>query len=119
MALDQRLVRLLSSVIERAGDYALARLELGIRLPKLELPPVLPRLADASEATLRGDWARLQTGLEEIGAFVNRIDGDRGTTARTDPAFLWLRRTYRELDQYARALQWVLTVTERTSDEPE
>jgi len=117
--LDQRLVRLLSSLIEKEGEYALARLELGMRAPEVRLPPVLPRLADASETTLRTQWGEFEARLEEIAGFVKRNAADRRNPLRSDPAFRWLRSTYRELDQYARALRWVLTVTERSTDEPE
>jgi hypothetical protein len=115
--LDQRVVRLLASVIERGGDYALARLELAMRVPEIPLPPTLPRLDDASEASLRRQWTAVERRLEEIGDFVQRIEGERRSAVRDDPAFRWIARTFRELDQYARALRWVLTVTERTSDE--
>jgi hypothetical protein len=41
---------------------------------------------------------------------VKQVESAPGTQERSDPAFRWLRRTVRELDQYARALRWVLTV---------
>jgi hypothetical protein len=119
MALEERLHRLLASVVEREADYVLARLELSWRHPQAEVPPILPRLADASESALRSRWDEVERGLEEVGRFVRRIDGDRRISTRSDPAFLRLRRTYRELDHHARALRWVLTVTERTTDESE
>ena len=117
MPLDQRLVRLLSSVIDRTGDYTLARLELGTRAPRCVLPPPLPRLPDASEEALRARWPEIEASLEGVAAFVRRTERD--DAERADPSFERLRRIFRELDQYARALRWVLTVTERTDDEPE
>jgi hypothetical protein len=119
MPLEQQLVRLTSSLIECGADYALARLELGTRLPALDLPPPLPPLSDASETSLRAGWDELESRLDAIRRSVKRIDADRRTTDRQDPAFLWVRRVYRELDQYTRALRWVLTVTERIADESE
>ena len=119
MALDQRTLRLLDSVAARETDYALARLELSWRLPHAEIPPILPRLGDATESALRSRWDEVERRLEEVGRFVRRVDGDRRISMRSDPGFLRLRRTYRELDHHARALRWVLTVTERTTDESE
>ena len=117
MDLDQRLARLLASIVERRADYALARLELSIKVPKAPVAPLLPPLGNASEELLRDRWDNLERQLDEVGRFVRRIDDDRRAKTRLHPAFLWLERTYRELDQYARALRWVLTVTERSIDE--
>jgi len=41
---------------------------------------------------------------------VKQVEAASGTELRADPAFRRLRRSVRELDQYARALRWVLTV---------
>ena len=73
-------------------------------------PPVLDRLPDASEATLRERWDGVEEQLAEIVTYVKQVETASGTEERADPAFRWLRRTVRELDQYARALRWVLTV---------
>lgn len=117
--MNQRLVRILASVIGTTGDYALARLELGVKYPSLALPPVLPRLADASEESLRRQWPDLEARLEAAMRWLKQTDAGGRSSLRSDPALAWMRRTIRELDQYARALRWVLTVTERNLDEPE
>jgi hypothetical protein len=44
---------------------------------------------------------------------VKRIDANGRSTRRTAASFRSLKRTVRELDQYARALRWVMTVTEQ------
>ncbi len=112
--MDQKLVRALSSFITRSSDYSLARLEFATQNPQLPAPPVLDRLPDASERTLRDRWERLERQLERIMAFIREFDDAEGRKAE-DATFRWLARTAKELDQYGRALRWVLTVTERDS----
>ena len=109
----QRLVRLAASFIGTTSDYTLARLEFAMKHPEAGVPPTLTRLPDASEEALRASWDAIETQLETVLAFVKRTDADPRTTLRSDPAYQWLKRTARELDQYARALRWVLTVSER------
>ncbi len=106
-------MRALSSFITRSGDYALARLEFAIRNPGAPVPPLLDRLPDASEQTLRDHWERLEGQLAQIMAFIRPGGDAEGRSASDDATFRWLVRTARELDQYGRALRWVLTVTER------
>ena len=108
--MNPRLVNLLASFIRGSSDYALARLEFCLTFEAAPAPPVLDRLPDASEATLRARWDGIEEQLAAIRAFVKQVETASGTDQRTDPAFRWLRRTVRELDQYARALRWVLTV---------
>ena len=84
-----------------------------MKFPAHAMPPTLTRLPDASEEALRARWDTIESEVEGILAFVKRTDDDPGTTVRSDSAYLWLKRTARELDQYARALRWVLTVSER------
>jgi hypothetical protein len=107
---NPRLVNLLASFIRGTGDYALARLEFSMRFAERPSPPLLERLPDASEATLRDRWDGVERQLSDITAYVKQAESALGRAERSDPAFRWLRRTVRELDQYARALRWVLTV---------
>jgi hypothetical protein len=111
--MDQRIVRALSSFITRSSDYALARLEFAMHHPDRPAPPVLERLPDASEQTLRDRWEALERQLDDIMAFLATFDDAEGRIVRDDATFAWLARIIRELDQYGRALRWVLTVTER------
>ena len=108
--MNPRLVNLMASFIRGSSDYALARLEFSMRFADQPAPPVLDRLPDASEGTLRERWDRIEEQLGAVLAFVKQVEAASGTDQRTDPVFRWLRRTVRELDQYARALRWVLTV---------
>ncbi len=108
--MNPRLVNLLASFIRSSSDYALARLEFSIRFAGRPAPPLLERLPDASESTLRERWDAVEAQLSTIVAYVKQVESGSGTEERSDPAFRWLRRTVRELDQYARALRWVLTV---------
>ncbi len=100
--MDVRLVQLLGSFIAARSQYSLARLEYAMEHPSAPAPPVLDRVAEASERVLREDWARLEMQLEHALAFVKR-----------DSSCDLLTRSVRELDQYARAIRWVMTVTER------
>ena len=111
--MDQRIVRALSSFITRSSDYSLARLEFAMQYPGQPAPPILGRLPDASEQTLRDHWETLDRQLDDIMAFLRSLDDAEGRIARGDATFAWLTRIIRELDQYGRALRWVLTVTER------
>jgi hypothetical protein len=113
--LDQRLVRALSSFITRSGDYSLARLEFASQNPGLPAPPILDRLPDASERTLRERWEQLDGQLDAIMTFVGTLDDAEGRIDGSAATLRWLVRTAKELDQYGRALRWVLTVTERDS----
>jgi hypothetical protein len=111
--MEVRLVQLMASFIRVSSDYALARLEFAMRFPERESPPVLNRPPDASERSFRSEWDGIERQLEAIGAYLKQIERQPRTRERSDPAFQWLARTAKELDQYARALRWVLTVTEK------
>jgi hypothetical protein len=108
--MEVRLVQLLGSIIATTTAYALARLEFAMRHPELPAPPLIDRLPDASEPTLRSQWTAVEGQLEEARRFLRENDDRRGKRAVYDPTFSWLQRTTRELDQYARAVRWVLTV---------
>ena len=108
--MNPRLVNLLASFIRGSGDYALARLEVSMRFGGRPAPPLLERLPDASEATLRERWDGIEAQLGAVLTYVREAESSWQADERGDPAFRWLRRTVRELDQYARALRWVLTV---------
>lgn len=109
--MDPRLVNLLGSFIGGTSAYTLARLEFAARFGRLPAPPLLERLPDASEATLRERWDEVETQLGAVLRYVKQREEAAGSEERSDPAFGRLRRTSRELDQYARALRWFLTVT--------
>ena len=111
--MEVRLVQLLASFIEVSTDYALARLEVALQHPEAPAPPVIPRPSEASEDALREEWPAIESQLEAARAFVKHLDGKNGKHSRKDQTYGWLRRTVKELDQYARAVRWVLTITER------
>jgi hypothetical protein len=106
-------VNLLGSFIGGTSAYALARLEFCMDFPADAAPPLLDRLPDASERTLREHWDRIENQLHATVDYVKRIDTDPHSTYRTAASFRSLKRTVRELDQYARAMRWVMTVTEQ------
>jgi hypothetical protein len=109
---EVRLVQLLASFIRVSADYSLARLELAMADPQLPSAPVIDKLPDASEDTLRGIWPAIEAQLEDALAYAKQLEPSRGRDGKGDAAAAWLRRTLKELDQYARAIRWVLTVTE-------
>ena len=111
--MDVRLVQLLASFIRVSGDYALARLEFSVKRPGEPAPPIIDRPPDASEQTLRERWPAIEAQLEEARRFAKHLSDGEGTGQQEDTAAGWVARTVQELDQYARAIRWVLTVTEK------
>lgn len=111
--MDVRLVQLLGSFIGVTSDYALARLEYALKHPRATAPPIIARLPDASESTLRLHWPSVEAELEAALRFAKHLRPRGGSYNAEDASIEWLRRTLKELDQYARAIRWVMTVTER------
>jgi hypothetical protein len=110
--MEVRLVHLLASFIRVSGDYTLARLEYTVKHPERPAPPAIQRPPDASEHTLRSRWPEIEAQLEAARAYAKQLHVSRSTKKQEDAASGWLQRTVQELDQYARAIRWVLTVTE-------
>ena len=116
MPMDVRLVQLLGSFIGARSGYALARLELAMHFPKDPAPPVIDRLDEPSERALREQWPRLEAQLEAALVFAKELERSKRRRIAKDEGYRWLQRSLRELDQYARAIRWVITVTETESD---
>lgn len=110
--MEVRLVQLLGSFITTTSAYSLARLEYAMRHPEAAAPPLIERLPDASEETLGRDWDRVERQLDAARRYLKAQDDSRGKRAVYDQSFAWLQRTTRELEQYARAVRWVMTVDE-------
>jgi hypothetical protein len=108
--MEVRIVQLLGSVITTTSAYALARLEFALKHPELPAPPVIDRPAEGTEDSLPDRWNRVERQLEDARTFLIAHDDVRRKRAVYDPSYAWLQRTVRELDQYARAMRWVLTV---------
>jgi hypothetical protein len=113
--MDVRLVQLLASFIGARSHYALARLEFAMRHCADPAPPVIDRLIEPSERALHAQWPLLESQLETALAFANALERTRRAAGSSDEAYRWLQQSLRELDQYARAIRWVLTVTEKDS----
>ena len=62
--MEVRLVQLLGSFITTTSAYALARLEYELEHPEVPAPPLIERLPDASETTLRTQWNAVERQLE-------------------------------------------------------
>jgi hypothetical protein len=107
----------MGSFIGGTSAYALARLEFALTFPGRGAPPLLDRLPDASERALREHWDRIENQLHGIVDYVKQIESDPRNSQRSAASFASLQRTVRELDQYARAMRWVMTVTERDPGE--
>ena len=110
--MDVRLVQLLGSFIGARSQYALARLEFAMHFPAAPAPPIIDRLQDASERALREEWPELERQLEAAIAFAQKAERARRDALMKDEGYRWLQRSLREMDQYARAIRWVRTVTE-------
>ncbi len=110
--MEVRLVQLLGSFITTTSAYALARLEYALQHPAAPAPPLIDRLPDASAATLSTRWDRVEAQLEQARRYVEARDDSGRDRSTHDPSFAWLARTTRELEQYARAVRWVMTVEE-------
>jgi hypothetical protein len=110
--MDVRLVQLLASFITARSHYALARLEFAMRHPDDPAPPVIDRLLESSERALFVQWPHLESQLETALEFGGTLERADRASPSPDEACRWLQQSLRELDQYSRAIRWVLTVTE-------
>ncbi len=110
--MEVRLVQLLGSFISTTSAYVLARLEYALQHPGAPAPPLIERLPDASETTLRTQWDGVERQLESACRYLKMQDDSRGKRAAYDASYAYLQRTTRELEQYARAVRWVMTVDE-------
>ncbi|HEY0798777.1 MAG TPA: hypothetical protein VGD50_06475 [Candidatus Baltobacteraceae bacterium] len=116
-AMEVRLVQLLGSFISTTSEYTLARLEFATKHPRITAPPLIARLPDASERTLLTHWDETERQLEMVRKYVRNLDDHRGKRGVYDRSFGNLQRTYRELEQYARAVRWVMTVEDRRTSQ--
>ena len=114
--MDVRLVQLLGSFITARNQYTLARLEFAMQFSQDAAPPTIDRLADPSERALRVEWPQVEQQLEAALAFVRKYERSKRKGVRKEEAFRGLLRSVRELDQYARAIRWVVTVTEKETE---
>ena len=111
--MDVRLVQLLGSFIAARSQYSLARLEFAMHFPREPAPPLIDRLLEPTETALRDDWPVLEQQLDAALEFVKSLTAaKRRAKIVKDEGFRSLERAVRELDQYGRAIRWVLTVTE-------
>jgi hypothetical protein len=118
-----RLEQLLSSYLEASGAYALARLEFAMRHPRIPAPPVLTRpgasvtVGDHRPAeVVRNQWEGVEEQLQRARRYLGALDARRGKRAARDSSLSPLRSAVRELDHYARAVRWLVTVEERDPD---
>jgi hypothetical protein len=115
MPMDVRLVSLLGSFITARSQYALVRLEYAIQHGEDAAPPVIDRLLEPSERALREEWPHLEEQLEAAIAYLKQVERKAARPTK-DESFRWLARSVRELDQYARAIRWVMTVSENETE---
>lgn len=110
--LDVRLVQLMGSFIGARSQYALVRLEFAMHDGRVASPPLVGALTDASERALHEEWPEIERQIESAMVFVKRMENGDGSERRDRVTQRWLLRSVREMDQYARAIRWVMTVTE-------
>ena len=113
--MDLRLAQLAESFIGAQDRYTLARLEFALRHPRDPAPPLLDRLSEPLEPAVRAVWPRVEIQLQEALAFLGRVERSKPRKLSRDTGYRVLQRSLRELDQGARAIRWVLTVTESTN----
>jgi hypothetical protein len=106
--MEGRLVRLLSSYASTRNHYILARLEFALKHPTLPAPPLI--LYPAQGVNLIRQWDDIEHRLDALRRYLRGIDDNRGKRAAYDQSFAYLQRTYRELDQYARAVRWLISI---------
>jgi acyl carrier protein phosphodiesterase len=111
MGMEGRLTRLLNSYASTRSSYALARLEFALKHPGLPSPPLIAPPAEGLLVTEQ--WDDVERCLDTLRRYLRGIDDNRGKRAAYDQSFAYLQRTYRELDQYARAVRWLITVDDR------
>lgn len=114
MPMDARLRQLAESFIQAQERYALARLEFAIRHPRMPAPPLLDRL-EALDPALREQWAHIEIQLQDALAYCGRLERSKLRKLARDTGYRLLQQPLRALDQHARAIRWVLTVTENTN----
>ncbi len=114
--MDLRLVQLLGSFAEAHGHYTLARLEYALQHPAKPAPPLVTCFADPGEGAVRAGWPHIEGQLETALAFTDRLERARRRRRVADRAFRAFARSLRELDRSARAIRWLLTVTESHYD---
>ncbi len=111
--MESRLVQLLGSFITTTSAYSLARLEYAMTHPAAPSPPLIERLPDASQTTLvQRAGQRAESQVEAARRYLRAHNDRRGKRAVYDASFASLERSTRELEQYARAMRWLLTVEE-------
>jgi hypothetical protein len=110
-AVDVRLVQLLGSFVAARNEYSLSRLEFAGRHQQLQSPPTIDRLSETSERALREEWPLVERQLQSAVDFARDFERSNGVGEITHVSYRRLERSLRELDQYARAIAWVLTVT--------
>jgi hypothetical protein len=116
MPMDVRLSQLLSSFAEAHRQYTLARLEFALHHPAKPAPPLVNCLGDSGETALRGDWYQIEAQIEAALAFAVRLERSRRRKRSTDRAFRLFAQSLREVDRSARAIRWMLTITESHYD---
>ncbi|MGC9992255.1 MAG: hypothetical protein ABSD52_07670 [Candidatus Cybelea sp.] len=114
--MDLRLSQLLGSFADAHEQYTLARLEYALKHPAKPAPPLVTCFADPGEGAVRADWPQIEAQLETALAFTDRLERSRRRRRVADRAFRSFARSLRELDRSARAIRWLLTVTESHYD---
>lgn len=111
--MDRRLLQLMRSFASATNDYALVRLEFALRHPKLAAPPLIDEPSNLPEETLPEKWDKVERQVDALQRYIRNVNDHRGKRAVYDLSFAHLQRTYRMLDQYTRAVRWIITVEDR------
>lgn len=107
--MDVRYIQLLGSFITARSEYVLARLEFASYHSDLPAPPPIDRLPDASETTLRQIWPRVEAQVLEAVQTMRSLVRAEPSRLVQDRQFHRIGELLREMEQYSRAIHWVMT----------
>jgi hypothetical protein len=114
--MDARLEQVLNAFAAAHGQYTLARLEFALHHCAKPAPPVVSGLCDSCGTDVRTLLPEIEMQLETALAFAGRHERGRRRRRRPDPQLRLYAQSLRELDRSARALRWMLTITESHYD---
>jgi hypothetical protein len=115
--MDARLQQVLTAFVAAHGEYTLARLEFALHHPAKPAPPLVGGGSfESCGGELRTLFGEVEMQLETALAFAGRHERGRRRRRRPDPQFRRYSQALRELDRSARALRWMLTITESHYD---
>jgi hypothetical protein len=110
------MAQLFKTFVEAHERYALARLEFALAHPTKPSPPVVVCPEVSYEGVLRAELPEIEMQLDVALAYAGRIERARRRRRIGDRSFRLYAQALNELDRAARAMRWMLTITESQYD---